>query len=52
MTTRKAAVGRKVLELELTGGIDDQAVLRRKWRSAKVKGDVDGVLRAMRELSS
>jgi peroxiredoxin Q/BCP len=47
----KNMYGRKVMGLERsTFLIDDKGVLRREWRKVKVKGHVDEVLEAIREL--
>jgi peroxiredoxin Q/BCP len=43
--------GRKVMGIERsTFLIDDRGVLRREWRKVKVKGHVDEVLEAIKEL--
>jgi peroxiredoxin Q/BCP len=47
----KNMYGRKVLGIERsTFLIDDLGVLRREWRKVKVKGHVDAVLEAIKEL--
>ena len=47
----KNMYGRKVMGIERsTFLIDDKGVLRREWRKVKVKGHVDEVLEAIREL--
>jgi peroxiredoxin Q/BCP len=47
----KTMYGRKVMGIERsTFLIDDQGVLRREWRKVKVKGHVEEVLEAIREL--
>ena len=47
----KNMYGRKVLGIERsTFLIDDRGVLRREWRKVKVKGHVDEVLEAIKEL--
>ena len=47
----KNMYGRKVMGIERsTFLIDDKGVLRREWRKVKVKGHVDEVLEAIKEL--
>ncbi len=47
----KNMYGRKVIGIERsTFLIDDRGVLRREWRKVKVKGHVDEVLEAIKEL--
>ena len=47
----KNMYGRKVMGIERsTFLIDDEGVLRREWRKVKVKGHVEEVLEAIREL--
>ena len=47
----KNMYGRKVMGIERsTFLIDDRGVLRREWRKVRVKGHVDEVLEAIREL--
>lgn len=47
----KNMYGRKVLGIERsTFLIDDKGVLRKEWRKVKVKGHVDDVLNAIKEL--
>ena len=47
----KNMYGRKVMGIERsTFLIDDRGVLRREWRKVRVKGHVDEVLEAIKEL--